>query len=43
MREQLTPEGITVLITGLGLFWAVVLVLVRRHAQKNRSPAEPQA
>ena len=42
MRSQLTPEAVVTLITALAVFWTVVAVLIRRHAQRARTPEEPR-
>lgn len=35
MREQLTAEAIALLGAALVIFWIVVVVVIRRHAQKR--------
>jgi hypothetical protein len=35
MKEQMTQLGVAVLLGALGLFWLVVVALVRRHGQKR--------
>lgn len=36
MTEQMTARGILVLLSGLGIFWATVAVLIRLHKQNRR-------
>ena len=43
MTEQMTLRGMLVLLSGLGIFWATVAVMIRRHnLRSDRQTARPQ-
>jgi hypothetical protein len=35
MRTQMTEIGITILLTGIVLFWAGIAALIRKNGQKR--------
>jgi len=42
MSEQMTLDGMHVLIAGIAVFWAVTVAAIRVHAVKRRQNGPPR-